>query len=552
MTLSIRARLWLLPVVAALGFAAVLAAGFIANGSVERAVEASVELRADRDTLTDAWFGVQQTHASLLEAWSITDAEALKGHFNIVRANLDFIGSTAGDPARRNGKEAEFERNFKALSDYVQAQTTSLESGNRMTLVELVGGLKAAAEPVNALFQSMYQATSERLLGADEAIRQANHRLVQLTMLVAGAVLLVLLPAMLLVIRSVVGPVRGIEAAMLRLADGDTAGDIPHTAKRDEIGAMARAVKIFKEKLAEIDRLREEQRAGQEQSERATRQRRLEDAMSQFDNQGTAMLRSVESALADVQGVASELRGTAADTSQRCAVVADGAGQASANVGNVAGAVEDLARQIDRMLERVGETARIATRASDQARDTDRTVRGLSETSARIGAVVKLIEKIAKETRLLALNASIEAARAGDAGKGFAVVAAEVKALADQTATATEEITGQIAAVRAETDRAVATIQQVTAIIHDIDSNVRDVASTVEEQGRTASQISDSVRAAASGSDEASRNISVIARAVEATDALSRRVFSAAEVLSRDSRGLKGAVEEFLSTAKAV
>ncbi len=552
MTLSIRARLWLLPVVAALGFAAVLAAGFIANGAVERAVEASVELRGDRDTLTDAWFGVQQTHASLLEAWSITDADALKGHFTVVRANLDFIGSTAGDPARRNGKQAEFERHFKAFTDYVQTQTSGLESGNRMTLVELVGGLKAASEPVNALFQTLYQTTSERLVAADEAIRQANQRLVLLTMLVAGAVLAVLLPAMLLVIRSVVGPVRGIEAAMLRLADGDTAGDIPHTTKRDEIGAMARAVKIFKEKLAEIDRLREEQRAGQAQSERLTRQRRLEEAMAVFDQQGTTMLRSVEGALADVQGVAADLRGTAADTAQRCAVVADGAGQASANVGTVAGAVEDLARQIDRMLDRVGETARITTRASDQARDTDRTVRGLSETSARIGAVVKLIEKIAKETRLLALNASIEAARAGEAGKGFAVVAAEVKALADQTALATEEITGQIAAVRSETDRAVATIQQVTAIIHDIDTNVRDVAATVEEQGRTAGQISDSVRAAASGSDEASRNISVIARAVEATDTLARRVFTAAEALSRDSHGLKGAVEGFLTTAKSV
>ena len=552
MSLSIRARLWLLPVVAALGFAAVLAAGFVANGAVEQAVEASVALRADRDTLTDAWFGVQQTHASLLEAWSITEPEALKGHFDVVRANLDFIGSTAGEPARRNGREEEFRRHFQAFTDYVQAQTGGLETGDRMTLVELVGGLKAASEPVNALFQSLYQATSEQLVAADEAIRAANRRLVASTMLVAAAVLAVLLPAMLLVIRGVVGPVRGIEAAMLRLAAGDTAGDVPHTAKRDEIGAMARAVKTFKETLAEIDRLREEQRAGREQSARARRQRRLEDAMGQFDDRGTAMLRSVESALAEVHGVASELRGTATETSQRCAVVAEGAGQASANVGNVAGAVEDLARQIDRMLDRVGETARIATRASDQARDTDRTVRGLSETSERIGAVVRLIEKIAKETRLLALNASIEAARAGEAGRGFAVVAGEVKGLADQTARATEEITQEIAAVRAETERAVATIQQVTAIILDIDHNVRDVAGTVEAQGRTAAQISDSVRAAASGSDEASRNISVVARAMDATDTLARRVFAAAEVLSRDSRGLKGAVEEFLSTAKAV
>jgi methyl-accepting chemotaxis protein len=550
--LSIRAKLWILPAVVVTGFAVVVGSAHLANRAVEAEVEASVSLRSDRDTITDAWFGIQQTRTSLLEAWSITNAEQLHEHIGIVRANLDFIGSTAIGPADKAGKRAEFDAAFKRFTTFVEAQADQLEKGERTTLVEMVDGMREASEAINALLQEQYQGAFERLAAGDEAIRAANHALILRTQLVSAAVVLLLLGAMGLVIRSVVHPVRDIEGVMVRLTEGDTGVEIPHAERRTEIGAMARAVKAFKENMLLVDSLREEQRQAAEQAERGERQQKLEAAMAEFDAKGEAMIRNVEAALAEVGTVASELTGTAADTARRCAVAAEGARTASGGVGDVALSVEDLTRGIEGMAGRMTATARIAAEAAEKVQATDATVRGLSATANRIGDVVSLILAIAHQTRMLALNATIEAARAGEAGRGFAVVAAEVKNLADQTARATAEITAQIEAVRAETGQAVDTIQGVTSIILEIDSAIRDVTGTVEHQGETASTINASIHAAARGSDEASGNIGVVAGAAEATDSLARRVFSAAEVLGRDSRGLKEAVQDFLTVARAI
>jgi methyl-accepting chemotaxis protein len=550
--LSIRAKLWLLPAVVVAGFAVVVGSAHLANRAVEAEVEAGVSLRSDRDTITDAWFGIQQTRTSLLEAWSITNADQLRDHIGIVRANLDFIGSTATGPADKAGKRAEFDSGFTRFSAFVEDQAGRLERGERTTLVEMVDGMRESSEAVNALLQEQYQAAFERLAAADDAIRAANQALILRTQIMAAAIVLVLLGAMMLVIRSVVHPVRDIEGVMVRLTEGDTGVDIPHAGRRTEIGAMARAVKAFKENMLLVDSLREEQRMAAQKAERGERQQKLEAAMEDFHRKGEAMIRNVEAALAEVTSIASELTGTAADTARRCAVAAEGARTASGGVGDVALSVEDLTRGIEGMAGRMAATARIAAEAAEKVQATDATVRGLSATANRIGDVVSLILAIAHQTRMLALNATIEAARAGEAGKGFAVVAGEVKSLADQTAKATEEITNQIEAVRTETGQAVDIIQGVTTIILEIDSAIRQVADTVEHQGGTATAINSSIHAAARGSDEASGNIGVVAGAALATDSLARRVFSAAEVLGRDSRGLKDAVQDFLAVARAI
>jgi HAMP domain-containing protein len=334
--LSIRAKLWLLPAVVVAGFAVVVGSAHLANRAVEAEVEAGVSLRADRDTITDAWFGIQQTRASLLEAWSITNADQLRDHIGIVRANLDFIGSTATGPADKAGKRAEFDSGFKQFSAFVEEQAGRLERGERTTLVEMVDGMRESSEAVNALLQEQYQAAFERLAAADDAIRAANAALILRTQIAAAAIVLVLLGAMMLVIRSVVHPVRDIEGVMVRLTGGDTAVDIPHAERRTEIGAMARAVKAFKENMLLVDSLREEHRLAAEKAERGERQQKLEAAMEEFDRKGETMIRNVEAALAEVTSIASELTGTAADTARRCAVAAEGARTASGGVGDVA------------------------------------------------------------------------------------------------------------------------------------------------------------------------------------------------------------------------
>jgi methyl-accepting chemotaxis protein len=165
--------------------------------------------------------------------------------------------------------------------------------------------------------------------------------------------------------------------------------------------------------------------------------------------------------------------------------------------------------------------------------------------------VVKLITAIAEQTNLLALNATIEAARAGDAGKGFAVVAQEVKALAAQTAKATDEIGGQIAAMQTATQESVGAIKEIGSTINRISEIATAIASAVEEQGAAMGEISRNVQRAAHGTSEVASNITNVSEGASETGSASAQVLSSAQSLSRESNHLKVEVEKFLSTVRA-
>ena len=201
--------------------------------------------------------------------------------------------------------------------------------------------------------------------------------------------------------------------------------------------------------------------------------------------------------------------------------------------------------------QQVHESSRIALEAVKQAGRTDSRITELSDAATRIGNVVKLITAIAEQTNLLALNATIEAARAGEAGKGFAVVASEVKVLATQTGKATEEIGAQIAAMQTATHDSVAAIKEIGSTIGRISGIATAIAAAVEQQSATSKEIARNVENAADSATQVAVNIGDVNRAATETGEASGHVLKSARLLSNEGSKLKGEVEKFLATVRA-
>jgi methyl-accepting chemotaxis protein len=375
------------------------------------------------------------------------------------------------------------------------------------------------------------------------------NRLAILVAVSAGGVVVGLALAIWVVAGSVTRPIVRLTQRMLALAEGDTANPVLAADRTDEIGQMARAVVVFRDKLIKVAML-ESERA--EENEAKERRRQVVDRMvSDFTleiDRVTGLLTRSSSSLKTAAEAMSE---TANATANRSTAVAAGGEEASRNVQTVAAAVEELSASTREISERVQETAGTAGKATDEVRRTKVCIGGLRQAAERIGEVVKLIADISSKTNLLALNATIEAARAGEAGKGFAVVASEVKALATQTARATEEIAQQVASIQSATVEAETSIGGVFGTIERVSGISTTIASAVEEQGAATQEIARNVQQAAAGTGEVSANIAEVAKATDLTRASASSVFDAAAGLGEQSASLRQHVEAFVAELKA-
>jgi methyl-accepting chemotaxis protein len=350
--------------------------------------------------------------------------------------------------------------------------------------------------------------------------------------------------------RSISRPLAQLGARMQDLAEGRLDGEIPGIGRGDEIGAMAATVQIFKDNAVRIRGL--EQREAEVQARAAAERRAaMENIAGDFERSVTGIVRSVSAAAAGMQTTAQSMTATASDASARAATVGAASQRSSDNVGTVASAAEELSSSVTEISRQVARSSEIASKAVSDAERTNATVGALSTGAEKIGEVVKLIHSIAAQTNLLALNATIEAARAGDSGRGFAVVASEVKALANQTAKATEEISSQVAAMQASTSEAVASIGGITETISQMSEITVSISTAVEQQGGATREIAKNIQSVAAGSNEISSHIGGVTTAAAATGKAASDVLANARELDTQSGMLRSAVDEFLIKVRA-
>jgi len=339
--------------------------------------------------------------------------------------------------------------------------------------------------------------------------------------------------------------------AMQTLASGDFAVVLPGLGRADEIGDMAQAVETFKLRAQQKAADELDAKLGLEQRAAEARKVDMDRLAGDFESAVGRIVETVSSASAELETAAGTLTSTATRSQELTAMVAAASHEASANVQSVASATEQMSSSVNEIGRQVQASAVIAGEAVAQAETTNRQIGELLSAADKIGEVVQLISAIARQTNLLALNATIEAARAGTAGRGFSVVAAEVKALAEQTASATGEIGQQVSGIQQATKNSVAAIKGIGSTIGRMSEIASTIAAAVEQQGAATAEIARNVQRAAQGTSDVSTNIADVKRGASDTGLASSHVFSAARSLSGDSARLKADVATFLASVRS-
>ena len=453
--------------------------------------------------------------------------------------------------ALRLSDEATDKETFEALDklakEYVGVSSdfaaVAKDYGDTVSKVQRTAAL---GKQMNDLIE---RATAGLIAAADEGNAQANAERVRVGRIDLGIGLFVIVVLGGLAVFGALAiskPILRVGEVLRELAHGNKDVDVPYTTRADEVGDNARAAQAFKDKLILIERL---EIAEKDAVRRTAEQRRadIHEVARAFETTVASVVRSVSSSSTELEAAAEALGSMAGATRDLSGKVLSASTQAADNVQSVSAATERLIASVGEISRQVQESTRIAREAVTQAEMTDSRIAELTRAAGRIGDVVKLITAIAEQTNLLALNATIEAARAGTAGKGFAVVAQEVKALAAQTAKATNEIGQQIAGVQAATQDSVGSIKEIGGTIGRIAEIAAAITAAVELQAVTSQEIANNVQAATGSAAHVAVNIAEVNDRAGGITSASTQILASAKSLSQDGNRLTAEMEKLLN-----
>jgi len=484
-----------------------------------------------------------------MTAAEISSIDRAQGRVDLDRERIEAGVDQLGSPARLvKPLENAVDAYFKGAAPWLEKEVLAGRNDGKYG-INSEDELAARVVPAVQSFFAVRDASLAEAAERAGAARDGALMMLALAGLAVVALLGVLAGVTVMLRRRVITPLATLTASVGELAAGRDDVTIPTVDRADEIGAMAGSLQVFKEAL--IAKKAADKAAAVEADAKIQRGQRVDRITRDFEAMIGEVVEIVSSASTELEASAGTLTASAARSEQLTTMVAAASEEASTNVQSVASATEEMASSVNEISRQVQDSARIASEAVEQAQKTNDRVGELAKAAARIGDVVELINTIAGQTNLLALNATIEAARAGEAGRGFAVVASEVKALAEQTAKATGEISQQISGIQAATQESVGAIQEIGNTIGRMSEIATAIASAVEEQGAATQEISRNVQQAAHGTQQVSANITDVQRGASETGSASSHVLSAAKSLSGESSRLRLEVGKFLSSVRA-